>query len=1493
MLQALWEDIGPPEGPSRSSWWNPLLFPFYVSCLSVVIASVAGLLSLWKKSNSTTSRSASSTENDHVQGGYLQAHTSRFGGTREFTFAFARWVGSVALAWVSVVAFVFRQPDSVQRINPSLLECIAYIYASLLCTLAFGLPKLSSVILKHSTFVYSVSFLVYAYRDLLPLVTYDHFPLDATDGSYLWIKISLLGFLTVIIPLLTPRKYVPVDPHKPMSTPNPEQTASWISLLTYSYANPVIKAAAETSHLSPAQLPPLADTDASKTITEHAYPIVDRFSGGGQRHLFFNLLHVHWRMFALFIPMLITEVAAGFAAPLGINRVLNYLEKGRDNSTLRPGFWVAWLFLGPTVNSLLRNWYQYLNDRMAVRIESLLTQLMLEHTLLARFKASTSGKDDDEEESEDTQNTTGRINTLITMDIDNIVSGTDFLNPFFKVPLQIIVSLLFLYTLLGWSAFVGFGVMLITLPLPGYIASLSSNINRNKMKATEARVEVVVEALNALRMIKLFGWEEKIASKVSSKREVELGWMWKQRSLQITSSIATFCMSSAIMLGTYTAHTVLMKEELSAAKVFATMSVFSNLRDHVQTVFYFFTSTIQAKVSLDRVDDFLRNAETVTDKNMSIPTGITAFLQEEDTRIGFRKALFSWSENIEEPHVYKLRIGDDIQFKNGSLNLIVGPTGSGKTSMLMALLGEMYFTPLAQDSWFSLPRKGKVAYVSQESWIQNDTVRSNILFGSPFDQTRYDKVIRQCALYKDLSSFSAGDMTEVGERGLTLSGGQKARITFARAVYSSAEILLLDDILAALDAHTSKAIIDTCIKGDLLRGRTVILVTHNSSLMTKADCVISIDTNGNAHVISNSIDGKLLLTTMKEVDDSLSSLEPEVPKESDDSDGKLVDAEEVEKGIVSWKAIRLFLFHLGGKHPLTFLAIVLAGIISTDLSTTFQTWFMGYWGAQYDTHHPSEVSVWKYVSIYAAILFISVIFYCFAFLFYVTGILRASREIHKLLLTSVLTTTLRWVDKTPVSRIITRCTRDISSVDGSLAILCWAVTETALSLFNKLLIIVLVNPMSLIPGIFIAIIGYYTAQLYLKAKLPINREMSTAKAPVLSHLHASIFGLVSIRAYGAQDAFKLESRDKIDNYTRMARVSFILDRWMGVRIDALSAFLSSSLAAFLLYRRTTNVTTGGLSLTLSLEICSYTLTTIDLFNHFQIRSNSLERILAYLERPEHEPQSTQSGVPPAAWPTSGELRVDKLSAQYSANGPRVLHELTFNIQSGERVGIVGRTGSGKSSLTLSLLRCIITEGDIYYDGINTKDLNLDALRSNITIIPQVPELLSGTIRKNLDPFDQYNDETLNSALRDSGLFALQSDMRDEARITLESQVASGGNNLSVGQRQIIALARAIVRRSKLLILDEATSAIDYKTDALIQEALRRQVASDTTVITIAHRLQTIMDADKILVLDGGHLIEFDSPKALIRKKGGMFRSLVDASSDKEVLYSIAEGKVLK
>lgn len=810
--------------------------------------------------------------------------------------------------------------------------------------------------------------------------------------------------------------------------------------------------------------------------------------------------------------------------------------------------------------------------------------------------------------------------------------------------------------------------------------------------------------------------------------------------------------------------------------------------------------------------------------------------------------------------------------------------------------------PYSPNSWYNLPRAGGVAYAAQESWVLNDTIKDNIVFGSSFDEERYQKVIHQCSLTRDLSLFDAGDLTEVGEKGLTLSGGQKARVTLARAIYSNAEILILDDVLSALDVHTSKWIVEKCFLGDLVKGRTLIMVTHNVSMLgPHADFVVSLGSDGRV-ATQGSFDEVLSHSSKlrREVSENLKEVEKadqEVDVEADGngpgdsavkgaSDGKLVLEEESGVGHLSWVSLKMYFKAFGGRWPTLFWVAFWSATFFECSVELFQPWFLGQWAAQYETHPSEEVDVFYYLGGYAVSSLLMIVVYGIAQIGLTLGTVSSARTLHKKLVDKVLGTTLRWLDKTPTSRVITRCTQDISSLDSQIPNLLSGVFEFTVLIIVRFVAIVIITPKFGIMGLFVMGAGLIMGHLYIKAQLSVKREQDKAKSPVMGHFQSTIEGIISIRAYGAQAKFKQDSMNKIDNYTRASLLNRDLNRWITIRVDALGSIFSSSLAAyFVYYVDRVTAANSGFELTLAVSFGSLLLTWVRMSNAFEVQGNSIERLHQYMVI-EQEDKPTSDGVPPAYWPASGSLRVENLCARYSKDGPQVLHDISFEVKSGERVGIVGRTGSGKSSLTLSLLRCIVTEGNVYFDGLLTSAINLDALRSNITIIPQVPELLSGTLRQNLDPFDQYDDITLNNALRSAGLFSLQTD-EEESKMTLDSAISRGGGNLSVGQRQIIALARAVVRESRLLILDEATSAIDYKTDAIIQESLRHELNKDVTVLTVAHRLQTIMDADKIMVLDAGRIVEFDSPKALLRNSSGFLRSLVDESGDKDALYAAA------
>lgn len=1491
------------------------------------------------------------------------------GGPIIYGFKFARFLGCLAFLGLCIASLLKSSEQSSPALKvldqPQLAVCATAAYASVLGLISVT-TKLnhSRAASAHLVVVLLALFSVYAHRDLYPLLTFTEEPRDSQEGRLLWAKLVILTMTSIVLPVMCPTQYIPVDPKYPSEFPHPEQTTSWLSFSLYTWLDPIVFKAQRVTHLARNQLPPLADYDYARNLRKQSFPHLDPFVGGGKRHLFFGLMRVFRTEYTIMTFLVVLRVISTLAAPVSINKLLEYLETGGVGATIRPWVWIVAIFAGQFFGSIIFQWYIFLTTRSIVRAECIITQLVFEHALRIRMKAElpdtdkgsadstvttpdsasvsesatavessregspdegrssttdvaasvTNGKPQSEGKRGDTggeksasstENFVGKINNLITTDLGNITDGRDFLLFFPYVPLQLVLCTWFLYHILDWSAFVGLAVMVLLFPLPGMVAKKIQSVQRTKMEKTDARVQTVTETMNALRMIKLFGWEKKMNERICEKREIELVWTWKYRLLDLANNTLNFVIPLFTMMACYTTYTVVMGKQLTASRVFSSMTVFDIMRGQLAMIFWMLPPIIQAKVSLGRINDFLNNTELLDEyasHGEDQPQIFPAEIRDENSEvIGFRDAIFTWSNEsngtlTQSRRKFKLRTGSEVLFKRGCMNIVVGPTGSGKTSLLMALLGEMHFVPSSPNSWYNLPRKGGVAYAPQESWVQNETIRDNILFGAPYNEARYKKVIYQCALERDLELFEAGDCTEVGEKGLTLSGGQKARVTLARAIYSNAEILLLDDVLAALDVHTSKWIVGKCFAGDLVKNRTIILVTHNVAMVSPvAQFVVSLASNGriaSQGTLSEAIatDDKLAAEVAKEQkgleieEEVIVSAEQAPPKKGE---GKLVLEEEILEGRVSWSALKLYFAGLGGGHTMLFWFAFLFLMSATEVVGVVQTWFLGYWASQYEYRLPSEVDVKFYLSVYGALLLLGCCLYIPGFILYYRGTLRASRAIHKKLVEAILGTTLRWLDTTPTSRVITRCTQDIRAVDGPFAQeLSWVV-ELTISLLFKLGAVVLFTPLFLLPGVLVGVVGTWVGRIYMKAQLSVKREMSNAKAPVLGHFGAAIAGLTSIRAYGAQDAFRLQSLDRIDCYSRSARMFYNLNRWVCIRIDFIGGLFTSALAAYLVYGRTSEAGNVGFSLNMAVGFSSMILFWVRILNNAEVDGNSVERINSYINI-EQEPKPIEGGQPPAHWPTGGDLTVEMLSARYSGDGPKVLHDLSFHVKSGERVGIVGRTGSGKSSLTLSLLRCIPTEGNVYYNGIPTSGINLDALRSNITIIPQIPELLSGTLRQNLDPFDQHDDATLNNALRSAGLFAIQDDL-DDGRLTLDSAIAGGGSNLSVGQRQIIALARAMVRGSKLLILDEATSAIDYKTDTAIQTSLRHEMRNVTQLI-IAHRLQTIMDADKIMVLDAGRIVEFGSPKELLQNERGSFRALVDQSGDEDVLYAMADGE---
>ncbi|KAH9028059.1 ABC transporter type 1, transmembrane domain-containing protein [Lactarius deliciosus] len=749
--------------------------------------------------------------------------------------------------------------------------CLTYLYAAFLGLMTLTARRVrASVASFHLSSLLLGTFSVYAYRDIWPLLTFTLSPVDAWEGALLWVRIGLLAFVAIVIPLLVPYQYIPIDPKDPQQVISPEQTASLLSMTSYTFLDPIVFLAYRVPHLSHDMLPPLADNYYTRNLVHRSFKHLDTFSGGPRRNIFWGILVVFRREFIQLAILVVIKVFSTLMAPFGMNQLLRYLETRGEGAVVRPWVWVAYIFLGPALGSIAFQCYLFIASGTLLRVTAIVTQLVFEHALRIRVKAETSssqeatptatpevgsqtttpdsgsaveinivseeaggsgeetrseqstiagssikgkrkdeasGSDsdsDDGEEPGDSRNLVGKMNNLVSTDLENIVDGRDLLLLILYFPLQVVICVWFLYNILGWSTFVGMAVMVTLFPILGTVAGKIQKVQKEAVKRTDARVQAATETMGVLRMIKLFGWEPKVAARLAETREQELQYIKLRQISSMAIVIINFFIPVITMVVTYVTYTAIMKRALTPSAVYSSMAVFDLLSDQLHAIFRMIPMFIQARVSLDRLNNFLHDTELL-DEFADANKGSKRVKLKDASRsdqdvIGFQNASFAWSNDDPDGtpltpsrRRFTLRVQGELLFKRGCFNLIIGPTGSGKTSLLMALLGEMHFVPMSPDSWYHLPREGGVSYAAQESWVQNETIRDNILFGAAYDEERYNKVIYQCGLQHDLSLFNAGDKTEVGEKGLTLSGGQKARVTLARAVYSSSQIIILDD----------------------------------------------------------------------------------------------------------------------------------------------------------------------------------------------------------------------------------------------------------------------------------------------------------------------------------------------------------------------------------------------------------------------------------------------------------------------------------------------------------------------------------------------------------------------------------------------------------------------------------------------------------------------------------------------------------------------------
>ncbi|RDW64705.1 hypothetical protein BP6252_10356 [Coleophoma cylindrospora] len=1215
------------------------------------------------------------------------------------------------------------------------------------------------------------------------------------------------------------------------------------------------------------------------------------------RSTFMTILILMRRELSLQAFWAFIQASCEFTAPFAMNRLLSFLENPEE-SVFHPSLWVLLLFLGPMFRSCAFQHYIFTSTRLLIRVRTSLVQeiyhkalnsIIFERLPEEAGKSSEATEDTPlipgdkktgkKEKKKDVGNSgVGHIINLMSSDVRGIVESRDLVWMSIAIPLQVTVTTVFLYRLIGWSSFAGLAVMIMGLILPSIISRQMMLTQRKVMARSDVRIGMVSEYLSSIRVIKYFGWEKVMAEKVKEMRNLELVQVWRRKLWVIASAWVADFIPLFTLFVMFTTYTLGTGQPLRAATAFTCLSVIESLRQMFIRAADVSAKAAEGLASFRRIDAFFN---TITPKT-EVPIGNPSF----------KNATF-----LRSP-AGTFRLQDiTVDFLPGQLNVITGPTGCGKTSMLLSLLGET----ILESGKVSCPQD--VAYVSQSAWLQSGTVRENILFHSEFDQIRYDATVRACGLARDLEELPYGDMTQVAEQGAVLSGGQQQRVALARAVYSSASTLLLDDVFSALDIHTTNLIYNEFFRNGFLGERTVILVSHLPALIEAASLVVRIE-NGNVVDIATKTSSETpsIVANSDEETESLevSAIPPQVmPKPAVIMHKKL---EESAKGRIPRGLFFEYILCFGG-YPYAILALFTS--FAAQAAFFSITLWLSVWTGAYS--EKEAVNLGFYIGVYAIIL---VAFNCLVassnFIFQY-GSLRAARGLHTNLLAAVFHVPIRWFDSQALGTILNRFSTDMQVIDSSLVNLLRITLESQLRLCFRIGGIASIMPIFALPAAVLCSIGFMIGEMYTRAQISMKRLTSTTQSPVFSHFTETLTGLPTIRAQGnMKEIFGVILADRVRNNARTFKALYNSNRWVSVRADAVAATVAACAGVIAIWKAGT-VSAGlvGFSLTNAVGLSSTILSMVRNMNELEVELNSFQRVQEYTalkseeqEEEELSPRTEPVVKPPASWPTTGEVKLDKFSASYGQDGPDVLKSISLTARPGERIGIVGRTGSGKSSLGLSLLRFTHkTQGSITIDGIDISKISLEDLRQAVTIIPQEPTLFAGDVRANLDPFGTMDETELNAALQacnfinttsnsspssagpssssSSTIVSIAPAQKPQSQIlTLNTPISTDGSNFSRGQRQILSMARAICRRSKVVLLDEATSSVDNETDEQIQRVLRTEFPG-STIFTIAHRLKTILDYDRVLVMGDGRILEEGSPDELLAMEGGIFKGMVD------------------